>query len=485
MSVVLFLGEHVYKLKKPVCFPFADMSTREARLALCHREVELNRRLAPDVYDGVADVIGPDGTLWDHLVVMRRMPEDRRLSRLVEAGDPLVRSAMGDIARLLAHFHSGATRSVEVAAEATRDAIAERWKRNDDQMRPLVGSCFERVELDWAMSLADRFLSGRSELFSHRIALGCVCDGHGDLLADDIFLLDDGPRILDCIEFDDHLRYVDIVDDIAFLVMDLERLGATNLADALVEEYEEASGHVVPRSLLNVCVAYRAQVRAMVAGLRAAQCDDPGERAPHEAEAAKLLHQCVGRLESAIVRLVVVGGLPGTGKTTVANGMEERAGWSVLRSDVTRKELTGHRANDSAVAPYGAGIYTSEMSDRTYDALFNAARRSLALGESVVIDASFVSNRHRAAARLLAAETGSELIELRCTAPADVARRRIRSRLAHGCDASDADPVVAARLAEVADRWPESIEVPTDRSVGVAIEAALGWVLASPGRHRR
>lgn len=481
VSVVLFLGDHAYKLKKPVVFPFADLSTRGARQALCHREVELNRRLAPDVYEGVADVLGPDGSACDHLVVMRRMPNDRRLSLLVETHDPRVGPAMDDLARVLAAFHLTADRSAEIDSAATRDAVADRWRRNDDQMRGLTGSGLDPVALDRVMALADRFLSGRDPLFDHRIALGRICDGHGDLLADDIFLLDDGPRILDCIEFDDRLRHVDVVDDIAFLVMDLERLGAANLGDALVEAYEHASGEVVPRNLLHVYVAYRAQVRAMVAGLRAAQCDDAAERARHEAEAAELLDQCVRRLERATVRLVIVGGLPGTGKTTVAKGIGERTGWAVLRSDVLRKELAGLPADEATAASYRSGIYTAEMTDRTYDVLLGEARRLLMLGESVVLDASFVSDRHRRTARALAGEMGSELVELRCTVGDDVATERIRLRMAGGIDASDADPGVAARLAEVIDGWPESIDVPTDGHIDAVVDQALAHALAGPG----
>ena len=296
VSVVFFVGDHAYKLKKPVVFPFADLSTREARQSLCHREVELNRRLAPDVYEGVAEVTGPDGSPCDHLVVMRRMPGDRRLSTLVRERDRRARGAIGPIAARLAAFHAEADRSSLIDEGGSSDEVRGRWHRNADQMRPLTGACFDPAELDRVMTLADRFLAGRRALFDHRIAIGAVCDGHGDLMADDIFVLDDGPRILDCVEFDDRLRYVDVVDDLAFLVMDLERLGAPDLGEELVCAYERETGDSVPRNLLHFYVAYRAQVRAMVAGLRAAQCDDPTERDVHEVEAARLLHQCVERL---------------------------------------------------------------------------------------------------------------------------------------------------------------------------------------------
>ncbi len=252
ISVVVFVGDQVYKLKKPVQFPFADLSTRAAREAMCHREVELNRRLAPDVYEGVIDMVGPDGAVCDHLVLMRRMPEERRLARLVGERDGRVAPAMVAIAELLARFHAGADRSPEISSAATPEAVVDRWLRNDAQMRPFVGSCFERDDLDRVQHLVEQFVDGRRPLFEERIDDGCICDGHGDLLADDVFLLDDGPRILDCIEFDDQLRHIDVIDDVAFLAMDLERLAAGHLSHALVAAYERAVGIGRPEGSLRL-----------------------------------------------------------------------------------------------------------------------------------------------------------------------------------------------------------------------------------------
>lgn len=480
VSVVVFVGDHVYKLKKPVRFPFADLSTREAREAMCHREVELNRRLAPDVYEGVVDLVGPDGVVCDHLVCMRRMPGDRRLARLVADQEPGARPAIEAVAGLLARFHGGADRSPEISSDATPDAVLDRWRRNDAQMRPFVGSCFGVDDLDRVRALVERFVEGRRPLFTQRIAEGRVCDGHGDLLADDVFVLDDGPRILDCIEFDDHLRHLDVIDDLAFLAMDLERLGAPQLAGALVAAYERESGSAVPQGLFDFYVAYRAQVRAMVAALRAGQCEDGPERVGHQDDARGLLALCRRHLESATVRLVVVGGLPGTGKSTVARGIADRTGWLVLRSDVERKRLTGHAPGSSAAAPFGEGIYAAEITDRTYQEFVDAARASLAAGRSVVLDASFSSDRHRDVVRALAGETASELVEIRCTVGADEAERRMVQRLDLGLDASDADPVVAARLAAVSDPWPESTELPTERSIRAVVDEALAIATGVP-----
>ena len=461
ISVLFFLGDRVYKLKKPVVFPFVDLTTREARERLCHREVELNRRLAPDVYLGVADVSdpsgGPDVGPLDHLVVMRRMPAGRRLSALVVAGDASVPPAVEQLGRLLAEFHRGADRSAAIDAAATPDAVAARWRENFDELRPFAGSVLDATVLARAEHLCERFLAGRAVLFDERIAQGHVCDGHGDLQADDVFCLDDGPRVLDCLEFADELRFGDVANDVAFLVMDLERLGATAEADHLVQAYETAAGAALPPALLRFYVAYRAQVRAKVACLRTRQ--QPAGRADEaasEVRARALLTQCVENLEAATVRLVVVGGLPGTGKSTLAAEIGERTGAVVIRSDVVRKQRVGLSPTESAAAGFGEGLYESELTDEVYAEMVAQARREVERGRSVVLDASFVAERHRRLVRALAGSTATDLVELRCVLDPAEAARRIERRQAFGADASDADAGIAAAMAVVADPWPEA-----------------------------
>lgn len=291
----------------------------------------LNRRLTSDVYLGVADVFAPDGAPCDHLVVMRRLPARRRLSSLVSAGvraDECVR----DVARTVAAFHAKAAAAPKEVA--TRDAVRRNWEDNLDVLRGHVSHVIDRDEFDAVALLAERYLAGRETLFTARIDGGYVRDGHGDLLADDIFCLDDGPRILDCLDFADHYRYGDILLDVAFLAMDLERLGAPDLSARFLDWYQEFSGEHHPLSLAHHYVAYRAHVRAKVACLRA------GQGAADEVQLARVFHALTLRhLQTARVRLVLVGGLPGTGKSTIAGGLSDTRDWALLRSDVIRKDL--------------------------------------------------------------------------------------------------------------------------------------------------
>ncbi|GII76683.1 hypothetical protein Sru01_16650 [Sphaerisporangium rufum] len=478
-AVVVFLGDHAYKVKKPVDLGFLDFTTREARRANCLREVELNRRLAPDVYEGVADVLGPDGEVRDHLVVMRRMPAARRLATLVRAGRP-VGDDLRRVARMLAGLHARSAHRPEIDREGTRAALRARWTAGFAQLRGLPAGPLDAAATGETERLALGFLAGREPLFAARIAEGRVVDGHGDLLAADVFCLPDGPRVLDCLEFDDRLRYLDGLDDAAFLAMDLERLGAADLAAAFLGWYTEFSGDPAPPSLWHHYVAYRAFVRAKVACLRHAQGDPAAA-----GKARDLAGLALGHLRAGTVALVLVGGLPGTGKSTLAGALADRLGYTVLRSDRVRKELAGRPAEQRAAAPFGAGLYRPEWTGRTYAELLSRARRLLGRGESVVIDASWTGAEHRAAAARLAAETASELVALRCAVPAPVAAGRLASR-AGGI--SDADREVAAAMADRADPWPEAVEIdtagPADDSAEQAL-AAVHAMLPAPARRFR
>ena len=463
-GAVFLVGEHAYKLKKPVDLGFLDFRTRASRLEACHREVLLNRRLARDVYLGVADVSGADGKPCDHLVVMQRMPEDRRLAALVAAG-ALVEDEVVRLARVVAAFHAGAHRSLEISREGTRDAIRARWRASLDQVESISAGVLDpelMAEIRWQV---EHFLEGREPLFAGRVAAGRIVDGHGDLLADDIFCLDDGPRILDCLDFDDRLRYLDGLDDIAFLAMDLERLGAPELAALLLDRYAEFSGDSAPASLREHYLAYRAFVRVKVACLRHTQGDPSAAEQARTYAAITLEH-----LRRGAVRLVLVGGLPGTGKTTLAGRLADRLGAVLLGSDRLRKELAGRDPADSAAASYLDGIYTPEHTERVYRELLHRAENLLARGESVILDASWTSAAHRAAARAVADRTSCVRGEFCCEAPVALAAARLRTRVG---SCSDATSAIATAMAAAMNPWPEASVVSTAAPPDVVLAAAL------------
>jgi len=458
-AVVFLAGDRACKLKKPVNLGFLDFSTAEARAAACAREVELNRKFAPDVYLGVAEIRGPDGRVCDHLVLMHRMPAARRLSTLVRSRAQ-VAGPLRQVARIIAAQHAKAARGPHIAEQGSRDALRRRWADNVEQTRKIQARLVPREPLDPAVideteRLASRFLAGRAPLLDARIRDGRIVDGHGDLLADDIFCLDDGPRILDCLDFDDRLRWLDGLDDVAFLAMDLERLGAPELAEQFMATYADYSGDPAPASLRHHYVAYRAFVRVKIACLRVAQ-DDPaaGFEARHLAEVT-LRH-----LRAGAVTLVLVGGLPGTGKSALADAVAGRLGFTVLNSDRIRKELAGLPAEAGARAPYERGIYTAEWTERTYRELLRRAAALLARGESVIADASFISAAQRAAAAATATEASADLVQLGCTASPELAARRMSTRTR---GLSDADQAVAEEMRAIAEPWPDAMVIDTER----------------------
>jgi uncharacterized protein len=458
ISVLAFGRDRVFKARKPVAFDFVDLSTPERRLADCRREVELNRRLAPDVYLGIVELTNEHGTGGEYAVEMRRMPAAQRLSRLLATNANAVAACLDRVASVLAKFHATAASSPEIDAVATRDAVAALWERGFAETQPFIGTVLDPDDGATVERLARRFLAGRSPLFDARLAAGRTRDGHGDLLCDDIFCLPDGPRILDCLEFDDRLRAGDVLADVAFLAMDIESHGENKLARAFLDAYRVAARDDWPSSLEHFYIAYRAHIRAKVACLRVAQGDPDARKHARARLRLARMHLEMGR-----PRLVLIGGLPGTGKSTVAHALGARRGWRVLRSDEVRKELVGIAPSEPAASAYGEGLYTREQRAATYDALIRRARDALEQGESVVLDASWSESAWRNTAVTTAAATSSDVIALHCVAPVAVAHERIARRRGGGGDPSDADEWVATLMAESFDPWPEALEIASDR----------------------
>lgn len=470
-AVVVGLGDRVFKVKKPVDLGFLDQRSLPQRHAACEREVELNRRFSPDVYLGVGSLRTPDEEEPEPAVVMRRLPEDRRLATLARTGTDLD-DEVRRVAHVVAAYHAVAPGSPVAREAASLEVTRGRWDTNIEEMRPWVGSVLDQGVFDDVTSSAHRYLDGRGRLFAARIDHGWARDGHGDLLADDIFCLDDGPRILDCLDFDERLRMGDVLADAAFLAMDLERLGRPELGWAFLRAHAELLDDHWPSSLAHHHIAYRAQIRAKVSCIRADQGDEQA------ADRARLLLGMVDRhLAEATVRLVLVGGAPGTGKSTLSSAVGDRLGLVVLTADHVRKELAGLDARSGAAAELDQGIYDDEHTRATYAELTARARHLLEGGVSVLLDAGWRDPERREAARAVAAETTSALVELRCDAPEQVTLDRIRQRRDAGGDASDVDVEVARALRARTPPWPEARVIDTSQPVERSVDEAVGAIV--------
>src|SRR5680860_81322 len=470
-AVVVLLGDRAYKIKKPVDLGFLNFTSLESRRLACHRELALNRRMHPDVYVGVADVTGPDGAPCEHVLVMRRMPDERRLALLVRGGVD-VRSDLRQLARDVAAFHASARTDEAISSCGSGEALAARWRSNTQGLRELAPLLVERGLAHQIEELALRYIAGRAPLLSSRMGAGLVRDGHGDLLAEDIFCLADGPRALDCLDFDDRLRWMDVLDDVATLAMDLERLGALQAAQSWLSDYAEFSGVVQPLSLSHHYIAYRAVMRAKVAAIvehGSVQADSAA--AAEQTRTLALLG--LSHLRAGRVSLILVGGVPASGKSTLAEGLGDAIPTAVLSSDRVRKELSDIPPTQHMPARFGEGIYTPELTGRTYQRLAHLAERLLALGETVVVDASFSTVEQRELLRSAGHLTSADVIELRCFAPKEALQGRLRSRVAQPAAFSDADSDIAHRMAAATDPWPEAQAIDTQGSPADSLRLAL------------
>lgn len=452
ISSVFFTADRAFKLLKPVTMPFLDHSERSARIAAVEREFELNRRIAPDVYLGMADVREGD-ELVDRMIVMRRLPDDRRLSLLVD--DDSFGDCLRSVARSVASFHAR-QEPVDPAPMATRDAVLANWEGNLAVLADHLGSVIDPGEYARVEALARTYLEHREVLFDNRIRDGFVRDGHGDLTADEIFCLEDGPRIIDCMAFNDDWRIGDVLLDIGFLIMDVDRLAGPDAARTLMEKYHEFSNEHHPASLAHHYVAYRAHVRAKVACLRFAQGDLPS------AELARVHHRlCLAHLERARVRMVLIGGGPGVGKSTLARDLAEQLSYPVLVTDEIRKDITGTSRDEHRFAEPGGGIYDAATTDAAYEEQLREARILLEGGRGVVLDASWTREHHRHAARQLAAAYGAELVEVECELEPAIARERIARRMSNQWNPSDATPELVDYMASTRDPWPSATSIST------------------------
>ena len=442
ISVVFLVGDRAYKLKKPLLLPFVDYSTPARRRHMCEEELRLNRRLAPDVYLGVSSVVidksgsatlkAPDDPLAvDYIVVMRRFDERRALAALI-THEGVGRQTLESVGARLAEFHARADAiGAEDATAALHAALAENTDTlmalapNPDFARRVAG--LERFGL--------AFFATRREELEARARNGRVRDGHGDLRAEHV-LLEHGVEVVDCVEFDPALRIVDVACDIAFLTMDLERLGAPAAAEAVLAGYRAVGGDAGDDALVAFFSAYRALVRAKVALVRASQ---PG--APAGVSATADVHLALAERFAWRARALsplILAGLSASGKTRIATELAARSGLPHLNSDPVRKRLAGV----TPAAHAGAAAYGESFNRRTYEELGRLAAEAIARNGGALVDATFRRAEDRAAFVAGLGGFPSSAVFVECRAPISVRIERVRRRAADPDAVSDADELV-------------------------------------------
>ena len=446
ISLVFLTGEFVYKVKRPVDFGFLDFTTLEKRLENCNREVILNRRLSPEVYLGVVPITQDESGLHvegvgepvEYAVKMSRLPKDGMMDRLLQK-DAVTEEMMADLGRRIAQFHATAITNPEITEIGGADTVRVNVQENFDQTEAHIGRTLDQETWDAIREYSLGFLDRRAGVFQHRAETDRIRDCHGDLRAAQICFHDGEISILDCIEFNDRFRISDVAADIAFLAMDLDVIDRQDLSKALMTAYLDESQDWELLELLPFYQSYRAYVRGKIEGFR---LDDPttpeGEKAQIAAQGKTFFDLARSYAKQPITpRLVLMGGLMGTGKTTVAEALSHERGFAHLSSDETRKRLAGIDPEDRRYVEFDSDIYSPEFSQRTYQALFDEARDLLKSGRSVIVDASFRTKSERAIAVRIAEETGSPLLFALCTADDETIRQRLTDRETRGTGASD------------------------------------------------
>ena len=434
-SLVFLAGERAYKLKRAVKYPYLDFSTVERRRWACETELALNRRTAPGLYLEVRAVVRmPDGAVGfatdepaiDWLVVMRRFEAGSLFDTLARTGRltaPLIR----ELADHIASFHQKAERRPEYGGAAALAAIIE---TNHRCLCDAVEAGFDPRRIDELREKSLERLAAVAALLDRRRSEGKVRRCHGDLHLRNVCLFEGKPTLFDCLEFSDELASIDVLYDLAFLLMDLEHRGLTDFANLTLNRYLDLTGEDGGLAAMPLFLSLRAAIRAHVTAT-------PVAKPETASEARSYLALALQYLRPRSCRLVAIGGLSGSGKSTLAAALAPSLEARVLRSDVIRKRLFGVGPE----TPLAARAYGPEASEQVYDRLRRLATDVLAAGYSVIIDAVSLKPAERESFGAAAAAAGVPFSGLWLEAPAPTMEARLRTRQN---DASDASPEVLA-----------------------------------------
>lgn len=459
----VFLGaQRVYKVKKPVSLGFLDFSTVERRRQACQAEIDLNRRLAPDVYLGLRPIHrDPQGThrldacgpVVEWAVEMVRLPDDASAEALL-GREGLGVDEVARIAQSLAAFHAGCRSDAETARYGTPALIEHNVRENFEQVGVPAYLSDTRLQAIAAYQLG--VLAEQEHVFAQRAAAGRVRDGHGDLRLEHVYFVQDKLQIIDCIEFNDRFRYADVCADLAFLCMDLAFHERPDLAELLLALYAAEAQDFGLYSLVDFYMSYRAYVRAKVTHmlLQSPQPSEVAERLQQTARKYFLLAEAAGRAPLRQPRLVVVFGKIAAGKSTLARLLGQQLPAPVLSSDRTRKELAGVEPEQSLSSAPFVGAYDESHTERVYATLVERARTVLKAQRPVIVDATCSRREQRARFRELAAALQVPLLMVECEIPEALCRRRLAER-AKGPSESDADEGLL-------ERFTKAYEVPAE-----------------------
>ena len=443
VSLVFLAGDHAYKLKRAIKFPYLDFSSAEQRRIACEAELVLNRRTAPELYLEVRALsrtanggvsFSTEGRVVDWVVVMRRFDQGALFDELAKT-NRLNAPLMNELADHIAAFHQAAEPRPVHGGAAALAAVVE-TNHHCLTAAPHAGFATEDIVEIRERSLER--LAAVATLLDRRRAAGKVRRCHGDLHLRNVCLFHGRPTLFDCLEFSDELASVDVLYDLAFLLMDLEHRGLVNFSNLVLNRYLDLTGEDDGLTAMPLFLSSRAAIRAHVTAAAIEPAAQSKLKPEMAAEARSYLKLAAQFLRPRSCRLVAIGGLSGTGKSTLAAALAPSLGARVLRSDVIRKRIFG-------VAPetrLPASAYTAQVSRRVYQTLGRNAANVLAAGYSVIVDAVSLKLSERQSFLMVAEAAGVPFAGIWLEAPPATMDRRLRARLN---DASDASPEVLAQ----------------------------------------
>ncbi|MFL2639789.1 MAG: AAA family ATPase [Dehalococcoidia bacterium] len=449
VSKVFLFENDVFKLKKAVDFGFLNFKSLDQRREACIKEVDLNRRTTEGIYLGVVSVIFSQGeyqlsdvddpTAVEYLVHMKRLPQKTMLDERLKQGT-FSKPMAADLGNKIAEFHINSTKGTQISQVGSYEGVKKNIEENFSQLIPYIGQTIDKEIYDEIVDYSRNFMEKRKNLFIERADNEFVRDVHGDLRTEQISVTDDGVvSILDCIEFNDRMRWIDTAADLAFILMDLEHKGSIDLADKLLESYFKKASDPNIAELLSFYKCYRAFVRGKIESFL---ISDPSilklDREKIMSRAKSYFDLARRYANSAIdPEIILIGGLMGTGKTTLATQISRNKGHVRVSTDEVRKSVLGLPTGTRSYDQYGEGIYDEKNNKVTYERLFSIASRSLNKGHSVVVDASFSDKNERQRFYSLGEKFNLPIKFVLCIAPEEVIKQRLLDREKSGKGASD------------------------------------------------
>lgn len=450
ISWVLLTGPTAYKIKKAVDLGFLDFTTLEARYFYCNEELRLNKRLAPELYLDVISITGsPDapqingsGPVIEYAVKMKQFPQEARLDRVLERGE-LKTHHIDELAHLLANFHETCGAVGKETPFGRPEKIYQPVQECFEQMDRIIDdkkdlACLHQIK-SWAESEYARLQS----IMKDRRECGFIRECHGDVHLANMTLYEGRIVLFDCIEFNENLRWIDVMSEVAFAVMDLEDRHVPNFANRLLNLYLEQTGDYGGLRLLRFFQVYRALVRAKVACIRLHQeglsQQEKDSVSKQYREYFKLAKQYT---EPHPPRLIITHGVSGTGKTTLTQTLLETLGAVRLRTDIERKRHFGIKPHQKSSIELKEQLYNDQTTQTIYKKLASLAEVGLRSGYTMIVDGTFLRREQRQLFRQLSQRLKVPFSILTCQAQESTLRQRIVTRAAHDKDASEADLAV-------------------------------------------